>query len=63
MRKIVSDSDEYSDNIRYLMRFLRVLRCRARRLRYDKIFETCKNLDLKNVTYHIINESDSEEEA
>ena len=57
MRKIVSDSDEFSDNIRYLMRFLRVLRCRSRRLRYDKLFETCKNLDLKNATYNIINES------
>lgn len=56
MRKIVADSPEYSDNIRYLMRFMRVLRCRSRRLRYDKLFETCKNLDLKNVTYYVINE-------
>ena len=61
MRKIVSSSSEYSDNIRYLMRFLRVLRCRSRRLRYDKLFEICKNMNLENVNYTLINESSCEE--
>lgn len=62
MRKIVADSTEYSSNLRFLMRFLRVLRCRSRRLRYDKLFQVCKNLDLKNATYHIINEQESDTE-
>ena len=62
MRKIVADSHEFSDNIRYLMRFLRVLRCRSRRLRYDRLFDTCKKLNLENVTYHLINEPDASDD-
>ena len=51
MRKIVMSNDIYSDGIRQLIKFVRVLRCDIRKARYDRLFEKCINLDLKIVRY------------
>ena len=51
-RKIVNRvNSPYSDGLRFMTRFVRVLRCNKRRERYDDMFKKCSEFNYKEVSY------------
>ena len=48
--KIVGTRTSYSRGIRQMVRFVRHLRCKKRRARYDELFGKCKTFEYKNIS-------------
>jgi hypothetical protein len=46
-KKIVTGNPKYSDGLKAMTRFTRVLRCETRRLRYAELYQKCAVFDYK----------------
>ncbi len=50
-QKLVDGKLKYSQGMRDLVPFVRTLRCKKRRKRYDRLFAICREFDFKNIIY------------
>ena len=60
MRQIVAQMSNYSPAMHQLTQFLRVLKCKKRRKRYDILFQKCLNIVNKNFDFDVINDDKEE---
>ena len=58
LHKIVNDgstASSYGPAVKYLLRFVRVLRCKKRKKRYDDLFKICDQYDYQKMHPYLIN--------